>query len=280
MDNVFDNKAPDILASWIALEVLSPQTFLKPEDLAGAFGSIAQLDKTSLPWEGNGEKSNSKYRLYYQIVLETINFEKAVSALLHIYADKRVDPPVVKGEAILAVVVVDNKGRLVKDPALGISSFGWGVPQALKGDLRILSSWSEIESSLMKGLDKIMRRTDKEGNELPVDRETIRSARNYLIGSLGLADEFIGNHSFAIRTYQSISNNEAPDPILLNSFFIGDLIQAQRLFKEGKATLNLQRYIGLKQPNNRKDLLHDNQALENALAPSLISRATYTIFLH
>src|SRR5258708_5796457 len=269
------NNARDILSSWIALEVLSPQTFRKPEDLAGAYGSIVKLEKALLPWEGEGEKSKPNYRLYYQVVLETINFEKAVSALLNIYADKRVDPPVVKGEAVLAVVVLDNKGRLVESPAAAISSFAWGVPQALKGDLRKLADWSEAEKKLIEDVDNILRRTDEEGKELPVDRRTLETARNYFITSLGMSSAFLGNHSFAIRTYEYYTSPEAPDPVLLNSFFVGDLIKAGGLFKEGKAPQKLQRYIGLKKPAERKDLLNDKDAFEKALSPSLMSPARW-----
>jgi hypothetical protein len=50
MNIPFTNNAPDILSSWIALEVLSPQTFRKPEDLAGAYGSIAKLENPGRRW--------------------------------------------------------------------------------------------------------------------------------------------------------------------------------------------------------------------------------------
>jgi hypothetical protein len=269
------NNACDILSSWIALEVLSPQTFHKPEDLAGANGSIAKFENQLLPWEGDGEVIKENYRLYYQVVLETINFEKAVLALLKTYADKRIDPPVVKGEAVLAVIVLDNKGRLVETPAAAISSFAWGLPQALAGDLRKLAGWSEAEKDLIEGVDKILRRTDINGQELPIDKPILEKARNYLISTLNIPDEFICNNSFAFRAYEYSKNPEAPDPILLNSFFVGDLIKASSLFQEGKAPSNLQRYIGLRKCADRKELLHDKRTLEDAIAPALIPPARW-----
>jgi len=269
------NNAPDILSSWIALEVLSPQTFRKPEDLAGAYGSVVKLDKPFLPWEGEGEKSKPNYRLYYQVILETINFEKAISSLSKIYADKRVDPPNVKGEAVLAALVLDNKGRLVEFPAAAISSFAWAVPQALNGDLRKLADWSNVEARLIEDVDKILRHLDDEGKELPVTRQNLNAARNYIISKVGIPSEFIGNHSFAVKAYEYYTNSDAPDPILLNSFFVGDLIRAGQLFKEGKAPDNLKRYIGLKKSSERKELLHNNSALEEAIAPSLMPPARW-----
>ena len=51
------NNVSDILSTWIALEVLSPQTFYSPKDLAGGKeASIARFTFNQLPWEGEGEK--------------------------------------------------------------------------------------------------------------------------------------------------------------------------------------------------------------------------------
>lgn len=266
------NKASDILSSWIALEVLSPQTFRKPQDLAtGSYGSIASLETKILPWEGEGEKSRPNYRLFYQIVLGTIDFQKAITALLDIYADKRVERPVSKGEAVLAIVVVDNKGRLVESPSVAVSSFAWGVPHALRGDLDKLGEWANIERVLTEELDKLVRRTDDEGIELPVDKGSLDLAKNYLISKLGIPTELVTSNRFAIRSYEYFTNSEPPDPLLLNSFFLGDLMTAGKLFETGKATGNLQRYLGIKIPASRKDLLHDREQLEASIAPALMS---------
>src|SRR5690606_7144613 len=76
------NEAPDILRSWTALEVLTPQAYRPPEKHL-----IASLENATLPWEGQGERSRPNQRLYYEIVLGTIELEKAVAALLDIYVD-------------------------------------------------------------------------------------------------------------------------------------------------------------------------------------------------
>lgn len=264
----YSNTPSDILSSWIALEVLSPQTFRKPQDLAGSFGSIAYLND-GLPWEREGEPSRPKYRLYYQIVLGTLDFGRSINKLLDVYADKRVERPAPQGEAIVAVVVVDNKGYLVEDPAVTVSSFAWGLQYAIEGNLKKLSEWVDAEHSLQMAIDKILRRTDKEGKKLPLDENTIKLATSQLLKELHLSQEFITGNSFAVRTYEYITNPEAPAPPLLNSFFINDLIAAGRLFTEGKATPNLKRFLG--SPSIHKDILRDQQVLEGALAPSMMS---------
>jgi hypothetical protein len=63
------NEPTAVLATWIALEALSPQTFRRPEDLAaGDRRCIADLSTGRVPW-GNGERSRPKKQLYYQIIL-------------------------------------------------------------------------------------------------------------------------------------------------------------------------------------------------------------------
>lgn len=106
-----DNQAQNILSAWTALEVLSPQTFKKPQDLVnGDLKLVAKLEK-GLPWENGGEHAPSGAKLYYQVVLGVINVEKATKALLELYADARIERPAAKSEAILAVVMVDREGK-------------------------------------------------------------------------------------------------------------------------------------------------------------------------
>lgn len=71
-------KKPEIarLASWIALEALSPQTFKTPEALASdERRRIAPLS-AGLPWL-NGEKPRPEHRLFYEVVLGAIDMDSA-----------------------------------------------------------------------------------------------------------------------------------------------------------------------------------------------------------
>lgn len=263
------NNPSDVLSSWLALEVLSPQTFNRPEDLTSSFGSIAYLNEGALPWEGIGEKSKPNYRLYYQVVISTINFEKAISALLDIYADKRPERPAFKGEAILATIIIDSKGLAV-GKSIAISSFAWGFARALKSNLTDLASWSVIERAVTERSDAMLKRKDKNGNQLPVNKGVIEYIRKDLIAEFGLPMEYVTNTCFAIRCYQYMKNPEPPEPMLLNSFFLADLEDASRLFKEKKATPNLRKYLKEILPDKRLDILNDRKALESVISPSLI----------
>jgi hypothetical protein len=120
------NGPEDILSTWMALEVLSPQFYVRPEDLAGGDRRrVVALGESPLPWE-RGEKSRPNQRLYYQVVLGSMKVEPAVGRLIERYGDSREEKVIVRGRAALATVMVDRQGRLVQSPAVGISSFGWG----------------------------------------------------------------------------------------------------------------------------------------------------------
>jgi hypothetical protein len=267
-----ENNPIDILSAWTALEVLSPQTFRKPEELtAGDKKLIAPIaNTTGCPWEGLGERSKRDHRLYYQVVIGTIDFQKSIDKLLDLYADPRVERPNAKGEAILAVVIVDQKGYLLEPNAIGISSFGWGVAKAIKGSLDSLTDWPVYDQQLQATLEKVLRQHDETGKELPLSFHTINKAYNTLVETLHIPRELVKDNIFAIRTYQYFKNPEVPEPILLNSFFLNDLTNARSLFKEGKSTKNLRLFLGVDKPTSRKDLFNDLTKLEETIAPDLI----------
>lgn len=268
------NTPSDILSSWLALEVLSPQTFINPEDLTGSLGSIVNLNEEGLPWEGGEEKSKPNYRLYYQVIVGTINFGKAITSLLNVYADTLPERQVSRGEAILAAIVVDSKGLAVAR-SVSISSFPWGFARALQRDLSELATWPEIENELNERFEERLKQKDREGNQLPVNKDVVNYIKNCLVEEFGVPVEYITDTCLAVRTYQYIKNAEPPEPMLLNSFFLADLTEAKKLFKDNRATINLKRYLGKKSPVGRIDILNNDTVLEEIISPSFIPLARW-----
>ncbi len=257
------------MLTWTALEVLSPQSFRRPEDLAsGDRQRVARFNERGLPWENGGEKSKPNYRLYYQVVLGSIDMEKAIGQLLSVYTDKRAEQPPSSGESIIATILVDREGRPVEQDAVALSSFAWGVPVALNGDLKALGDWPSAERTLIEALDARVRRTDDSGKPEPLTLGDIASAHDWLVGQLGLPLDMVSPPSFCVRTYQWFKLDDTPETLLLNSFFLSDLDRARQLFQSGKATSNLKRYIGQTAPETRRDLLHDQDAISDALDPA------------
>ena len=257
------------MLTWTALEVLSPQSFRRPEELASGEGyRIARFQDHALPWEKGGEKSRRNYRLYYQIILGTIDMEPAISQLLSVYTDKRAERPQTKGECILATLLVDREGRPVESDAVTVSSFAWGVPIALKGDLKALGEWQPAERELLEALDERIRRYDDDGHPTSLTLNDIDAAYDWLVAQLDLPTEIVQRPYFAVRSYQWFRIDEPPEALLLNSFFLTDLHRARELFREGEATPNLSRYVGQIVPDERHDLLRDQAAITSALHPA------------
>ena len=236
---------------------------------------MASLETGKLPWEGMGERARPKTRLFYQVVLGTVDFGAAIEKLLSLYTDTRVERPVAKGEAILAAVTIDRNGRLVEKPAAALSSFAWGVPRALRGDLTSLAAWRAEEEELAEALDEILRGSGDEEDEPILNRETILRAYEWLLERLGLPRELTAPPRFAVRVYPTYKGFDPPEPLLLNSFFLRDLATARAMFSEGRASTNLRLYVGDQRPPDSRDLLRDWEMLETAVAPGLTPPARW-----
>ncbi|HEV7669625.1 MAG TPA: ATP-binding protein [Thermoanaerobaculia bacterium] len=262
-----------ILDAWTALEVLSPPTFRRPEDLvAGDRTRLASLEDIRLPWEGGGEKPRPKTKLYYQVVLGSVSLAPAFTELLASFADTRLEHPAAWGEAILGVITLNQEGRLVEAPAVSVSSFAWGLPLALRRDLTSLSNWSAAESKLLEELDDRLRRARPGEPDPALDRATLETGFDWLVNRLGLLSKLVKPPRFAIRCYTSA---ESPEPLLLNSFFLHDLRKTKDLFKKGRPTRNLRRFLGVETPEHRADLLDNRAAIEAAVAPYRIPPARW-----
>jgi len=263
------NTPESILSAWTALEVLSPPAFRRPEDLAsGDRTRIAKLDGLQLPWE-RGEMARPNQRLYYQVILGAVKMEPAVELLIEHYGDTRIEKLSALGSAALAIVIVDKQGRLVDSSAVAVSSFGWGVVRALEGDLEDLAQWADVESQLAAKIEKIFRNqtSDDADRPEPLTRAGLMRAYQDLIATLGLPVDWIEPPAFAIRSYTYYKDPNPPEPILLNSFFLTDLAFAKELFLRKKAPRNLRRFLGLEPPTEIRNLIRDENSLEESVSP-------------
>lgn len=270
------NDAQNVLSAWTAMEVLSPPTFRRPEDLVGGERvRVASIVDRPLPWENGGERSRPNQRLYYQVILGTVDMETAVGALLAAYTDTRAERPAASGEAVLATIMVDREGKLVDADPIAISSFGWGVPVALSGNFGDLKRWPEVERALLEGLLVKLSREDKDGNPLPLTREVIATGYQWLTQRIGLGTEFAKPPSIVLRSYQYYKFPDPPEAVLLNSFFLSDLAKAGALVGIGDAPPALQRYLQIVKPRYRKNLMSDQAALAEVLQPKLFPTSSW-----
>lgn len=264
------NKSEDILRAWTALEVLSPQTFRRETDLVGGDRSLlAWFDKTGLPWEPE-EKSRPNKRLFYEVYIGTIEMAPAIEALLHVYTDKRVEMPSVKGHCPIATVIVDKTGRpLEEETSANIASFAWGVPVALRGDLHKLADWTQQNNELLKEFRNQLILRDKKSEIVPLTQGHIHGLYQYLVKKLNLENLPTKKPYFAIRKFEYFASKTPPESSLLNSFFLEDLAAARSLARNAKLPNGLLHYLGQKQAGVRIDLLKDTEGLKELLQPGL-----------
>lgn len=262
------NDPVNIVRAWTVLEVLSPTAFRKPADLAG--GDVRRITRfeRSLPWDDGPAKGPHGKRLYFQIVLGTLPMQPAYAQLLERFSDARPERPHARGETPLAIVTVDREGRPVADKCAVISSFGWGLPLALSGDPARLGDWAEVGPAIEQKLHDRLHREGADGKVKPLDLAAIRDAYQWLVDSFGLDASATQPPSFAVRTPVPMRQNEPPDPLLLNSFYLEDLAEAGELLRKGTAPDALKRFLGILSPGERRDLLKDEKAIEDSVAPA------------
>ena len=268
------NDPAAILASWVAQEALSPQTYRRPSDLANEDQRrIASLDK-GLPWLRN-ESSRPHYQLYYQLVLGSIPVDRATSELVRVFGKDEERSEREREKAAIAAILLDRNGILLEDNAVSISSFAWALPIALSGDLVRLGDWINVERDLIEGLTKQISRRDQDGNLLPVDAGAVNAAFVWVIETLGLPDGLFEAPSFALRVYHHIKAKGFPEVTLLNSFFLADLSRASLLIESGRPGKALARYVGMEKTVHSPNLLEDLAGIEALVAPSKMPAARW-----
>ncbi|MCS4532899.1 ATP-binding protein [Neisseria montereyensis] len=264
------NDPQNILRTWTALEVLSPQSYRRETDLVGGQHSyVARFEKSDLPWQKNEKAPPPKKRLYYELILGSVALGPAVESLLKIYADTRPDQPSMQGYCPIASILLDNQGRpLTESNSFAISSFAWGVPIALKGDLHALAEWPNCEQILKGAFQQLLFQCDDQENILPLTKEHISQLFNFLVNKMNLDVLELKQPYFALRRYEYIASKTPPEPRLLNSFFLNDLSVARNHIKNGTLPHALRHYLGIEKPAHKINLLEDTLKLQQLLQPS------------
>jgi AAA domain len=269
-----DNDPSSILSSWLATEALSPQTYKRPENLASDDRRLVVSLSDVLPWL-EGAKSKPSHQLFYEVVLGAINMDEASSQLVAAFGvnEERERPNNLK--AATATFIIDAKGIPLEEEGIGVSSFAWALPKALRKELSSLNKWPEVELKAIEGLRQIIHRLDDDGDSVPVDTDVIEAAHQWLVRSFALADDLVEAPRFAIRRYHHFKTKGLPEPQLLNSFFLNDLTRAIDLVSVGKWPNALESYLGITKPDAPVDLLKNLKALEASVSPAQIPVARW-----
>lgn len=268
---------PDsVLAAWLTLEVLTPQPLPDARELETIRRTLVRFEEQPEPWKEQCYWRRGKERaVHWMVYFGELDLAKATEAILKIYPDEAADERSdIRGNTTLAVMVLDSQGRPVEDKTF-LSSFAWGYGQVRAGRLKGLAGFPEAERAIKAALEKRLIRQDEDGKILPLNHTDIQQAIGWLGKVLNLPDEEVIRPGIAIRVPQWGAYNEAPEPELLNSFFIGDLVKARAAFGSGLIGQVLADYMGAAPLKERRDVVQDNGIVAKTLAPGRVPLARW-----
>lgn len=261
--------ADSVLAAWLTLEVLTPQALPNSHELETIGRKVVRLDEYLEPWQERKYWKREKERaVYWMVYLGELDLAKSIETILSGYPDDAIDERAdVHGNTTLAVIVVDSRGRPVEDKTF-LSSFAWGYGQVRAGRLKGLAGFVEAERAIKSEIEKRLIRHDEEGKILSLTNSDIVQAIGWLAKVLNIPDAEVLRPGVAIRVPQWGAYNEPPEPELLNSFFIDDLVKARAAFGGGQAGLALSAFMGATPVRDRQDVVRDKDIVAKTLAPT------------
>lgn len=265
----FSNPGPDpILAAWLTLEVLTPQSLPDVQELASMNRSLIRLEDIPEPWKDMrfGRRGIEK-AVYWMIYLGELNLSKTLQSILKLYPDENIDErDINQGNTTLAVIVIDSHGRPIQDRVF-LSSFAWGYGKVRAGRLKELATFVSAELNIKSSIERLLIRQNEDGEIQPIDYSDIERITDWLINELNLPEDEVIRPGVAIRVPQYGWYQEAPEPELLNSFFIEDLVRVRSAFNERKVGKGLLAYMGINLPKAWRDVVADQDLLRETLAP-------------
>lgn len=282
-----------IIASWIATEVLTPRVTKDSwSDFATEKGGrlrntrtgcpdsrgnwAAPQDDDTTPWltladrplphpDENAGAEAERPRPWHSVVLGALPARTSFERLDAAFADPTDEDEtdrLMRGHVIAATVVLDEFGILTPD-SIAIASFAWGLGQALTaGASARFTDWSAQELDLKNRFSDVLRPTDG-GNLRSLTWRDLRDASRELAAALCVPSELWEVTPCSIETI----SKHPPDAEILSSFYLPDLLrvmgEVDRLPRAAAA------YLGLNPPQNPWDALAERQRLSELLEPEL-----------
>ncbi|RWR25674.1 DNA helicase [Sinirhodobacter populi] len=268
------NDAQAILAAWTAIEALSPQSYKRPEDMASGDRSRVALLERGIPW-GAHARSKPNHRLYFEVVLGAIALDKATDELVRIFGEDEERSRPDGKRAAIGSILVDNKGLVLEERGVAVSSFAWALKPALELRLESLGAWPKVEPRIVELLDGMVRRQGENGEPLPIDLDVVHKAHLWLVSQFGVPAHLVEPPTFALKVFHHFKAKTPPEPSLLNSFYLEDLGEAMGLIGSGGGGAGLRRCLGIGRPDEKVDVLSPPSAIEPFVAPSLIPQARW-----
>ncbi len=258
-----------LLEAWLTEEVLAPQAIPTARDLQPLRRKLIHFSESEAPWHDDRfKKRKDEKSIYWMVYLGQIDLKKSVRHMLEIFPDEFAnEKAMIKGNTTLAVAVLDEQGRLVPENNF-LSSFAWGYGKVLHHQLNELAHFEKSRYSVISIIDKHLTKQDEDGKILPVQYSDIQALMESLVGELNIPrDEILPG--FSVRVPQ-FAYKETPQPELLNSFFMDDLLRVKDACGNEDIGKALSLYMEISQPHPRTDINKDKEALSQILSPQHI----------
>jgi hypothetical protein len=212
--------------------------------------------------------STARSALFFGWCIWELDLAKALRSMLEVFPDDTEDERnEVRGTTALAVVVLDAKGCPLADKTF-LSSFAWGYGKVRARQLKGLADFVEVERAIKAELDKRLIRRSDDGKIQSLRALDIDQAITWLAQTLNLPPDQVSRPGVAIRVPQWGWYNEPPEPELLNSFFIEDLVRVRKAFRQGDVGQAISAYMGVASTRERQDVVRSKPLLAETLAPA------------
>lgn len=264
------SKPADILSVWSVLEILSPRTFKSPHDLIGCNKEdIKKLDYECQNWQVRGKTKDPYTSIFNFVLLGELRLRPIYTDLLGLFdeGNHNFNTPIAD-KGVLGLIILDEEGRLVDGNSIVLSSFACSYRLVLDGKLKEIVDWPEREQKLQAEILKILTSYSEEDQNKPsLTMDKIAKAYEYLVKTTGIRP---GDSDPPFRLLKKTQRKTkiTPEPPLLNSFYLDDLMLAKELISKQNTGYSLDLFLGKKRPKNRVDLLKSQENLQSILSPS------------
>jgi hypothetical protein len=260
--------ADSILAAWTTQEILTPQPLPSVEDLRAIGRAHIWLRNDPEPWANPAHARCPKERaIYWFVYLGLLDLADATRSLLKLFPDKAPDERAdARGTTTMAVIVLDEKGCPIAGKSF-LSAFAWGYGRVRAGALRDLAAFPSLEQQIRSRLEERLIVQADDGELQPLTSATLRNAAEWLMGELNLPAEEVDLNCAAVRVPQLGKSFEAPEPELLKSFFIEDLVRVREAVREQNIGPALSRYLGITPSPARRDVVGEPELVKQLLTP-------------
>lgn len=263
-----NSKEEAIISAWLTQEILTPQPLPSADELRASNRRLISLKEICEPWkDACFNKCGKETGVFWMIYLGELDLAKAMKSIIRIFPDETADEKItISGNTTTAVIVVDAYGKLVPNKVF-LSSFAWGYGKVRAGKINELASFVEVEQRIREEIEKRLIKADEEGESQPVTFFELNEITEWLVQELNLPQNEVNRFGSAIRVPQYSHYSEEPEPELLNSFFIEDLVRVRDQFFKGNIGSALFSYLHGQSDILKQDIIHDKELLAETLAP-------------